>query len=184
MFGKFRKHKVETVKPMGYVEYESEKGKYKGYAAEEGGYATRLDVAVGAGLSAVSGIGFVAYHELQKVEQISAGVEQISAVGGGIVPVTSTVGSGIDTVGTVPVNWVVDSGLAGVATVLDPLIDILVAFSFPIASVIMVGACFFFMLGQNERAWNTIFNAGLGYILIQLAPTLLEILKNVGSVVG
>lgn len=61
--------------------------------------------------------------------------------------------------------------------------QILVAISFPIASVIMVGGCFFFMLGNSERAWNTIMNAGLGYVLIQMSPLFLEILRTIGKAV-
>lgn len=76
---------------------------------------------------------------------------------------------------------VADSSLNMLATVLDPLIQILVAISFPIASVIMIGACFFFMLGQSEKAWTTIFNAGLGYVLIQMSPLFLDILRTVGK---
>ncbi|MEK4485288.1 hypothetical protein MHH81_06735 [Psychrobacillus sp. FSL H8-0484] len=56
------------------------------------------------------------------------------------------------------------------AFVLDPLVQIMVAISFPIASVIMIGGAFFFMLGNSEKAWKTIFNAGLGYVIIQMSP--------------
>lgn len=78
---------------------------------------------------------------------------------------------------------IADSSLNMLATVLDPLVQILVAISFPIASVIMVGACFFFMLGNSEKAWQTIFNAGLGYILIQMSPLFLNILREIGKTV-
>jgi len=48
---------------------------------------------------------------------------------------------------------------------LDPLIDILVAISLPVASVVMVGGCFFFMLGNSEKAWSMIQNAGFDCFL-------------------
>jgi len=63
------------------------------------------------------------------------------------------------------------------------MVQIMVAISFPIASVIMIGACFFFMFGNSERAWNMIMNAGLGYVLIQLSPLFLDILREVGEAV-
>ena len=69
------------------------------------------------------------------------------------------------------------------ANVLDPLVQIMVALSFPIASVIMIGGCFFFMIGNSEKAWQTIMNAGLGYVLIQLSPLFLQILREVGEAV-
>jgi len=82
-----------------------------------------------------------------------------------------------------PTGYIAEGSMAMLTTVLDPLIQILVAISFPIASVIMVGACFFFMLGKSERAWTTIFNAGLGYVLVQMSPLFLKILQEVGKAV-
>lgn len=92
---------------------------------------------------------------------------------------------------TIPVNMaspeviqtgiIADKSLETLATVLDPVVQILTAISFPIASVIMVGACFFFMLGNSEKAWQMIMNAGLGYVLIQLSPLFLQILRTVGE---
>ncbi len=81
----------------------------------------------------------------------------------------------------IPTGFIAETSLSMLATVLDPLIQILVAISFPIASVIMVGACFFFMLGNSEKAWQTIFNAGLGYVLVQMSPLFLNILKGIGK---
>jgi len=94
------------------------------------------------------------------------------------------------TLSTIPVNTIpqptgiiAEKSLEILATALDPLVQILVAISFPIASVIMVGGCFFFMLGNSERAWNTIMNAGLGYVLIQMSPLFLEILRTIGKAI-
>lgn len=67
------------------------------------------------------------------------------------------------------------------AHALDPLIDILVAISLPVASVVMVGGCFFFMLGNSDKAWSMIQNAGLGYVLIQLSPLFINMLEQVGK---
>ena len=81
----------------------------------------------------------------------------------------------------IPTGYIADATLETFANILDPVIQILVAISFPIASVIMVGACFFFMFGNNEKGWSMIMNAGLGYVLIQLSPLFLEILRTVGN---
>lgn len=82
-----------------------------------------------------------------------------------------------------PTGLIADTSLEMLASVLDPLIQIMVAISFPIASVIMVASCFYFMIGNNERAWDGIFKSALGYILIQLSPLFLGILKEVGKAV-
>jgi len=78
---------------------------------------------------------------------------------------------------------IADKSLEVLATILDPVVQVLVSISFPIASVIMVGACFFFMFGNSEKAWSMIMNAGLGYVLIQMSPLFLEILRTIGKAV-
>jgi hypothetical protein len=80
-------------------------------------------------------------------------------------------------------EWMGEQTLSALAHALDPVVDILVALSFPVASVIIVGACFFFMFGNSEKAWTTIQNAGLGYVLIQVSPVILAVLKQVGNAV-
>jgi len=82
-----------------------------------------------------------------------------------------------------PTGVIADKSLEILATALDPVVQILVAISFPIASVIMVGACFFFMLGNSEKAWGMIMNAGLGYVLIQMSPLFLEIIRTIGEAI-
>jgi hypothetical protein len=74
-----------------------------------------------------------------------------------------------------------EGAMRTLASALNPLIDILVAISLPVASVIMVGGSFFFMFGNSEKAWSTIQNAGLGYVLIQLSPLFINILEQVGK---
>lgn len=78
---------------------------------------------------------------------------------------------------------IADTSLNMIANVLDPVIQILVAFSLPVASVIMVGACFLFMFNNSEKAWTMIMNAGLGYILINLSPLFLEVLRQIGKAI-
>ncbi len=80
-------------------------------------------------------------------------------------------------------EWMGEQTLSALAHVLDPVVDILVALSFPVASVIIVGACFLFMFSNSEKAWTMIQNAGLGYVLIQVSPLILDVLKQVGNAV-
>lgn len=80
-------------------------------------------------------------------------------------------------------QYIGEKSLSVIAHALDPLVQLMVALSFPIASVIMIGACFFFMFGNAEKAWTSITRAGLGYCLIQLSPMFLNILKEVGNAI-
>ncbi len=85
----------------------------------------------------------------------------------------------------VPVNAATEfaghTAIETLAHALDPLVNILVALSFPVASVIIVGGCFFFMIGKSEKGWSSIMNAGLGYVLIQISPLILNMLKDIGN---
>ncbi|MEK4924088.1 hypothetical protein MKX78_19460 [Cytobacillus sp. FSL R5-0569] len=76
-----------------------------------------------------------------------------------------------------------DKSLEILAHALDPLVGLMVALSFPISSVVVIGSCFFFMLGKSDRAWTGIQNGALGYVLIQIMPMLLKVLKEVGSAI-
>jgi hypothetical protein len=80
-------------------------------------------------------------------------------------------------------EWMGAETLSTLAHILDPVIDILVALSFPIASVIIVGSCFQFMFDRADKGWQMIQNAGLGYVLIQVSPLILNVLKQVGNAV-
>lgn len=83
-----------------------------------------------------------------------------------------------------PAGVIADTSLEMLANVLDPLVNLMVAISFPIASVIIIGGCFFFMFNNSEKAWDTIGKAALGYVLIRLAPMCLDILRTVGDSVA
>lgn len=78
-------------------------------------------------------------------------------------------------------QFVAGSTLQILSHALDPIVQILVAVSLPVASIVMIGGCFFFMFGNSDRAWNTIQNAGLGYILVQLSPLFIKVLEQVGK---
>lgn len=80
-------------------------------------------------------------------------------------------------------EWMSAEALSTLAHILDPVVDILVALSFPIASVIIVGSCFQFMFDRADKGWQMIQNAGLGYVLIQVSPLILNVLKQVGNAV-
>lgn len=109
---------------------------------------------------------------------VMAGAKTISAATNVSVPVSGAV--------AVPVGasqYIGENTMRTLAHALDPLIDILVAISLPVASVIMIGGCFYFLLGNPQKAWQTIQNAGLGYVLIQLSPLFIKVLEQVGKAV-
>ena len=155
-------------------------------------YATKKDVALMAGVPTVGAIGLVAYNKYTSIPSNSLEVQGVQNIQQTIQPSIEPITALTDTYSSVsiPVNaipqqtgLIADKSLEMLATILDPVVQVLMAISFPVASVIMIGACFFFMFGNSERAWSMIMNAGLGYVLIQLSPLFLDILRTVGKAV-
>ena len=147
-------------------------------------YATRKDVMIMSAVPIAGAAGLFAYNKASAVS--STVVEAMPAVYQPIqaVPDAPIITQPTPTVdGMIQTGAIADASLEMLATILDPIINIMVAVSFPIASVIMVGAGFFFMLNNSEKAWDIIFKCGLGYIFIQLSPMLLDILRTVGEAV-
>ncbi|MCS5499777.1 hypothetical protein NY607_01500 [Lysinibacillus sp. A4] len=147
-------------------------------------YATLRHVALAASIPTVTAVGTGLFMFNKFNDTYSSTVMPVTAPQQVMAPVVAQIPSTIP-VNTIaePTGIIAEKSLEILATALDPVVQILVAISFPIASVIMVGGCFFFMLGNSERAWNTIMNAGLGYVLIQMSPLFLEILRTIGKAV-
>lgn len=63
----------------------------------------------------------------------------------------------------------------------DPLIDLIMSLSFPIAGVMIAGGCLFILVGNRERGMQMLQNAAIGYILVQLSPLFLDLLVGIGD---
>ena len=173
------KSKIEVVSESAYTDFSN---RVPGNA-----YATRKDLAIAALTPVVIGAPFIAYRLMNTPDTYTP--TTIPVTGPVIEPInalTSSTTLPVNLTSTpemIPTGFIADTSLEMLANVLDPLVQIMVALSFPIASVIMIGGCFFFMIGNSEKAWQTIMNAGLGYVLIQLSPLFLQILREVGEAV-
>ncbi|RPJ97304.1 hypothetical protein CW357_01160 [Rummeliibacillus sp. TYF005] len=164
----FKKNKVEVVPESEWTDYGDQ-------------YATKKHLAIAMCVPTAASVGLVAWNSLQRIAE--SPVQEVVSTTSGIANQT--------TLNTIPVNAITDKGgeLAGemalstFATIMDPILDILVALSLPVASVILVGSLFMIMLGQKEKAYGLMMNAGLGYVLIQMSPLLLKILEASGNAV-
>lgn len=70
---------------------------------------------------------------------------------------------------------------AKVANAFDPLIQLVQALSYPIGMVMMLGGGIFIMIGNSERGLGMIQKAGVGYILIQMLPLLMDLLVEIAK---
>lgn len=66
----------------------------------------------------------------------------------------------------------------------DPLVDILVALSYPITSVMITAGCLLLLINQKDRGYQMIINAAIGYVIMQMTPLFLKILVGLGGTVA
>lgn len=60
----------------------------------------------------------------------------------------------------------------------DPLINIIQALAYPVAMIVVLGGALFIMIGNKEKGFAMMQGAGLGYVLVQLTPMVLNILVS------
>jgi hypothetical protein len=60
----------------------------------------------------------------------------------------------------------------------DPLIALVQALAYPVAMVVVLGGALFIMIGNKEKGFSMMQGAGLGYVLVQMTPLVLNILVD------
>jgi hypothetical protein len=65
----------------------------------------------------------------------------------------------------------------------DPLIDLMVGLSLPIAGVMLTGGALMILVGMKDRGMQLILNSSLGYILVQMSPLFISMLAGIGGAI-
>lgn len=60
----------------------------------------------------------------------------------------------------------------------DPLIMLVQALAYPVAMVVVLGGAIMVMINQKEKGFGLMQTAGLGYVLVQMTPLVLNILVD------
>jgi hypothetical protein len=81
----------------------------------------------------------------------------------------------------IAVNAIGDTVKQQVLTAFDPLVDLMMAISLPIASVMITGAALMILIGQKDRGYSLMMNASVGYVLVMLSPLFIKLLAGVGA---
>lgn len=68
-----------------------------------------------------------------------------------------------------------------VSKAFDPIIQLLQAVSYPLAFVCIALAILLIMIGQKRKGLEIVKWAAIGYLLMQLLPSLMSILHSVGG---
>lgn len=63
-------------------------------------------------------------------------------------------------------------------TAFNPLIDLAQGLAYPVALAVVIGGVFFVMIGNSEKGFSMVQKAGLGYLLIMIAPTIFDVLVD------
>nr|BDD44101.1 hypothetical protein 2 [Bacillaceae bacterium] len=73
---------------------------------------------------------------------------------------------------------------AKMMTAFTPIIDLIQGMAYPVAMVCVLGGAIFTMVGYNEKGFGIMQKAGLGYVIVMIAPMILDVLvEAVGGVV-
>jgi uracil phosphoribosyltransferase len=102
---------------------------------------------------------------------------------GGAVPAMASTGSTIPSGEVVAVGVISDAAKQKIIHAFDPLIELMIGISFPIAGIMITGGALMIMIGQKEMGMKLIMNCSLGYVLVQMSPLLLDLLAGVGSAI-
>jgi hypothetical protein len=65
----------------------------------------------------------------------------------------------------------------------DPLVVLVQALSYPIGLTVMLGGGLFIMIGNREKGFSLIQQAGMGYILVQMLPLLMDLLVDISKAI-
>jgi hypothetical protein len=83
----------------------------------------------------------------------------------------------------IPVGVVPADMMAKIVHAFDPLIDLMVAVSLPIAGVMLTGGALMIMVGQKDMGFRLIMNSALGYVLVQMSPLFIDLLAGIGGAI-
>jgi hypothetical protein len=72
--------------------------------------------------------------------------------------------------------------IAAMAHLFDPIIDIIIGISFPVASAMILWKIFMSFFRDSGDTWEGVGKVALTYCIIQMFPVLIKILKSLGTI--
>jgi hypothetical protein len=92
-------------------------------------------------------------------------------------------GGGVTAVEAVPAGAVGEAVKERIMGAFDPLVELMITLSYPIAGVMLTGGALAIMIGMRDKGYSMIQTAGIGYILVQMTPLFLKLLVGIGGAV-
>jgi len=78
-------------------------------------------------------------------------------------------------------NFVDDQLYSRVTNAFEPVAYLIKAISYPIASIVAMGGGLFCIIGNKEKGFSLIQQAGIGYIIVQMIPLLMKLLVEIAK---
>lgn len=60
----------------------------------------------------------------------------------------------------------------------DPIIDLVQSLAYPVAMVTVLAGGIALMVGNREKAFSLMTSAGIGYVVVMIAPMILDVLVS------
>jgi hypothetical protein len=98
-------------------------------------------------------------------------------------PAFASGGGEVATVEAVPAGAISDAVKERIMGAFDPLVELMISLSYPIAGVMLTGGALAIMIGMRDKGYSMIQMAGIGYILVQMTPLFLDLLVGIGGAV-
>lgn len=105
------------------------------------------------------------------------------AAAGGTIPAMASTGSTIPAGEVVAVTAISGAVKEKIVHAFDPLIELMVGISLPIAGVMLTGGALLIMVGQKDMGMKLIMNSALGYVLVQMSPLFISLLSGVSAAI-
>lgn len=110
----------------------------------------------------------------EELEVMNKGV--IAGAGIGLPLVFPTLAKPVSAAEAVPAFATQSDMSAKLMDAFSPLIDLVQALAYPVAMVVVLGGAIMVMISQKEKGYSMLMSAGLGLILVNVAPMVLNIL--------
>lgn len=115
----------------------------------------------------------LAIFEKGKTAGLSFGLSLLPLAVAPLFKVTKAAAAGTDAVMVLaPTDAMYDKMLHA----FDPLIMLVQSLAYPVAMVVILGGAIMVMINQKEKGFGMMQTAGLGYVLVQMTPMVLNIL--------
>jgi hypothetical protein len=98
-------------------------------------------------------------------------------------PAFASGGGEVAAVEAVPAGAVGEAVKERIMGAFDPLVELMITLSYPIAGVMLTGGALAIMIGMRDKGYSMIQTAGIGYILVQMTPLFLKLLVGIGGAI-